>query len=63
MKLVGEKIHVKSGAKHVVVDVNNIFASSILSRTASAIVVKFVEVVNVVDLVEEEYFIINKRTF
>ena len=48
----GEKIHVKSGAKHVV-DVNNIFASSILSRTASAIVVKFVDVVNVVDLVEE----------
>ena len=63
MKLVGEKIHVKSGAKHVVVDVNNIFASSILSRTASAIVVKFVDVVNVVDLVEEEYFIINNRTF
>ena len=49
----GEKIHVKSGAKHVVVDVNKIFASSILSRTASAIVVKFVDVVNVVDLVEE----------
>ena len=63
MKLVGEKIHVKSGAKHVVVDVNNIFASSILSRTASAIVVKFVDVVNVVDLVEEQYFIINNRTF
>ena len=59
----GEKIHVKSGAKHVVVDVNNIFASSILSRTASAIVVKFVDVVNVVDLVKEQYFIINNRTF
>ena len=63
MKLVGQKIHVKSGAKHVVVvDVNNIFASSILSLTASAIVVKFVDVVNLVDLVEE-YFIINNRPF